>query len=67
MCFVCVCVCVCVCEGGGVCLVVARQRLGAHIPAGTTTYATTDELSDEVFRMRSVSHQMITSERNIGC
>jgi hypothetical protein len=42
----------------GVCvspLIVARQRLGKHVPAGTDTHATIEELFGEVFPTRSVS------------
>jgi hypothetical protein len=33
---------------------VAMQRLGKHVPAATNTHATTQELLDSVFSMRSV-------------
>jgi hypothetical protein len=38
-------------------LIVARQRLGKHFPAATNTYATTEELLEASFSIRSVSYQ----------
>jgi hypothetical protein len=37
--------------------IVARQRLGKHIPATTNTYATITELFDASFSMRCLSYQ----------
>jgi hypothetical protein len=38
---------------------VARQRLGKHVPAATNTRATTEELLDALFSMRSMSYQIL--------
>jgi hypothetical protein len=36
---------------------VARQRPSKHVPAATNTYATTEELLDSPFYLRSVPYQ----------
>jgi hypothetical protein len=38
-------------------MVVARHRLGKHVPASKNTHATIEKLLDEVFPIRSVSYQ----------
>jgi hypothetical protein len=38
---------------------VARQPLGKHFPATTSTNTTVEELLDAVFYMRSVSYQIL--------
>jgi hypothetical protein len=38
--------------------IVARQRLGKHLPAAMNSQATMEELLDAVFSMRSVSYQI---------
>jgi hypothetical protein len=49
----CLCVCVCLC----IPLIVARQRLGRNVTAGTSTLATVEKLLDESFSMWPVSFQ----------
>jgi hypothetical protein len=47
--------------------IVARQRLGKHVPMATNTHATIEELSDEVFFWESYRVKYsICSERKVG-
>jgi hypothetical protein len=48
--------------------IVARQRLGKHIPAATNTHATIEELLDTILSMRSVFYQALNihSARKAG-
>jgi hypothetical protein len=43
--------------------IVARKRLGKHIPAATNAKERIEELLDAVFFLRSVSYQIICGER----
>jgi hypothetical protein len=38
-------------------LIVAKQRLGKHVPAATNTHSTREELLDASFSVRSMSYQ----------
>jgi hypothetical protein len=43
-------------------LIVVRQLLGKHVPAGRNTHATTEELLDAVLSMRFVSYQILNMQ-----
>jgi hypothetical protein len=45
---------------------VARLRFGKHLSAATNTHATTEELLDTVFPMRSMDQPSICSQNKEG-